>query len=273
MAAFRDFLLLSPWVWPISMRIWRHDRLASRVFAGDVGVLAGNPRAKAKMGGEVEMTRVVLRPAEPSVKEGRIFARLLDQAQESWFRAALGRRAPDIIAHAYTQPGHELSYLYVTFAERDGRILGMAAGYPAETHRAFTGQPLRTAAGWRRFRLAAFARISRRLLRFMDSIPDGDFYVRGVAVEPMSRGAGVGTQLMRSLEQTAEAAGSRRLALDVAAKNRGARRLYENLGMTAETESPRWLGLPNTNVIRMTKPLARDHPSRASRALPRGDSS
>ena len=53
----------------------------------------------------------------------------------------------------------------------------------------------------------------------------------------------------------ARRAGSTRLALDVAAKNSNARRLYERLGMTAEAESRKWFGLPNTNLIRMTKPL------------------
>lgn len=198
---------------------------------------------------------VWLRPAAPSVEEGRLFGRFLDEAQESWFRAALGPLAFDIVARAYTEPGHELSYLYVTFAERDGRIIGMASGYSAEAHRQFTNQPLRTAAGWRRYRLAIFSRISRRLLRFIDTVPDGDFYVRAVAVDRAHRGAGVGTLLMRSLEDRARALGSKRLALDVAAKNRAARRLYENLGMIAEAESPKWFGLPDSNVIRMTKLL------------------
>jgi GNAT superfamily N-acetyltransferase len=208
---------------------------------------------------------VSLRPAVPSVKEGRLFARFLDEAQESWFRAALGPRAFDIIARAYTQPGHELSYLYVTFAERDGRIIGMASGYSAEAHRQFTNQPLQAAAGWRRYRLAIFSRISRRLLRFIDTISDGDFYVRAVAVDQAHRGAGVGTLLMRRLEDRAKALGSKRLALDVAAKNRAARRLYEHLGMIAEAESPKWFGLPNSNVIRMTKLLQSAHrPSEAN---------
>jgi ribosomal protein S18 acetylase RimI-like enzyme len=198
---------------------------------------------------------VLLRPAVPSVEEGRLFGRFLDAAQESWYRAALGPKACDIIAHAYTRPDHELSYQYVTFAEQERRIVGMASGYSAEDHQGFTNQLLETVAGWRRYRLAAFSRISRRLLRFIDSVPDGDFYIRALAVDPVHRGTGIGTLLMQSLEDTARAAGSRRLALDVAAKNRKARRLYEHLGMTAEAESPRWFGLPNTNVVRMIKPL------------------
>lgn len=202
-----------------------------------------------------EGTLVSLRPAVPSVEEGCLFGQFLDEAQEGWFRAALGRRAHDIIALAYTQPSHELSYLYVTFAEREDRIVGMASGYSAQAHRDFTNRLLHTAAGWSRYRLAILSRISRRVLRFIDTVPVGDFYVRALAVDPAHRGAGIGTLLMRSLEETARAAGSRRLALDVAARNRRARRLYEHLGMTAEAESPRWFGLPNTNLIRMTKSL------------------
>jgi ribosomal protein S18 acetylase RimI-like enzyme len=189
------------------------------------------------------------------MEEGRVFGRLLDEAQENWFRAALGRRACDIIAQAYTRPGHELSYQFVTFAEHSGHIVGMVSGYSSEAHRDFTGQPLRDAAGWRRYRLATFSRISRRLVSFIDTVPDGDFYVRAIAVDPAHRGSGIGTLLMRSIEEEASAAGSRRLALDVAAKNRKARRLYERLGMVAEGESPRWFGLSDTNVIRMAKLL------------------
>lgn len=204
---------------------------------------------------ESDRALVSLRPAVPTVEEGRLFGQLLDEAQEGWFRAALGRGAGDIVARAYTQPGHELSYLHVTFAELEGRIVGMASGYSAEAHQDFTNQLLETTAGWLRYRLATFSRISRRLLSFIDTIPEGDFYVRAVAVDRTHRGIGIGTLLIHSIEDAARSAGSGRVALDVAAKNGKARRLYERLGMTSEAESPRWFGLPNTNVIRMSKPL------------------
>ena len=202
-----------------------------------------------------ENAQISLRPAAATFEEGRLFARLLDQAQEGYFRAMLGRRAGDVIARAFTRPGHDLSHQHVTFAEQDGRVVGMASGYTAEDHRLFTDEPLRSAAGRFRCRMAVFSRITRRIVRFISSVPDGDFYVRAVAVEPSHRGVGVGTLLVGRLEDTARTAGSARLALDVAAKNRDARRLYERLGMTSESESRKWFGLPDTNLIRMTKPL------------------
>jgi ribosomal protein S18 acetylase RimI-like enzyme len=198
---------------------------------------------------------ISLRPASPTVEDGLVFARLLDEAQEGAFRAMLGRRASDIVAHAFVQPGHELSYQHVTFAESEGCLVGMASGYSAEAHRAFTDEALRAAAGWRRYRMAAFERLARRMLQFMDTVPEDDFYVRAIAVDAGHRGMGVGTLLLGSLERTAQTVGSSRFALDVASKNRRARRLYERLGMSAQAESPRWFGLPNTNLIRMTKPL------------------
>jgi len=197
--------------------------------------------------------QVTLRSAEPTVGEGRVFARLLDEAQEGWFRAALGQAAGDLVAEAYLRPNNELSYTHVTFAEHDGRIVGMAAGYSAESHRSFANVLLENTTGWLRLRLRVVVRISRRVLRFIDTIPGGDFYVRALAVDTERRGEGIGTLLLVSLERSAQAAGSRRLALDVAAKNRQARRLYERVGMSPETESRRWFGLPNTNLIRMTK--------------------
>lgn len=204
-----------------------------------------------------DMGGVILRSALSTVDEGRVFARLLDEAQEGWFRAALGRKAVDLVSEAYQRPDNELSYMNVIFAELDGRIIGMAAGYSAEAHRSFTNVLLEVTTGWLRYRLRVFTRISRRMLTFIDTIPMGDFYVRGLAVDAEHRCAGVGNLLLGALERSARAVGSSRLALDVAAKNGNARRLYERVGMSAEAESRKWVGLPNTNLIRMTKILSR----------------
>lgn len=198
-----------------------------------------------------------LRPAAPTIEDGLAFARLLEQAQEGMFRVMLGPRALDIVAQAFIRPGHELSHDHVVFAEQAGRIVGMASAYTAEAHRHFASEPLRTAAGWRRHRMAAFTRFNRRGLGFMATLADGDCYIRALAVDPADRGGGIGTMLMAAVEERARSAGATHLALDVAAKNRDARRLYERLGMSMLDESPRWFGLPNTNLLRMTKPLAR----------------
>lgn len=198
-----------------------------------------------------------LRPAAPTIQEGLAFAGLLEQAQEGMFRAMLGPRVIDIVAQAFIRSGHELSHEHVLFAERDGRIVGMVAAYTAEAQRHFSSEPLRTAAGLRRYRMAAFMRFNRRGFGFMATLADGDCYVRALAVDPDSRGGGLGTLLLTAAEERARAAGATALALDVAAKNRAAQRLYRRFGLTVLDESPKWLGLPNTNLLRMSKPLPR----------------
>ena len=44
-------------------------------------------------------------------------------------------------------------------------------------------------------------------------------------------------------------------SLDVSAKNEGARRLYEHLGMTVESQWPKRLAIPGLKFYRMTKAL------------------
>jgi ribosomal protein S18 acetylase RimI-like enzyme len=200
-------------------------------------------------------TSISLRAACPTVEGGLVFAELLEQAQEGSFRWMLGPHVIDILGRAFVEPDHDFSYEHVTFAEQAEEVVGMSSGYCSASHVAFTMEPLETAAGPRRLRMTAFLRLADRKFRFLDNLPTGDSYVRALAVHPEHRGAGIGTVPLGRLEEDARASGSKRLALDVAAKNRGGRRLYERFGLTVEAESPRWFGIPNTNIIRMVKPL------------------
>ena len=197
----------------------------------------------------------ILRPANPTIDEGLAFARYLDQAAEGFFRLMLGRRVADIIATAYTQPGHDLSYQNVTFAERDGVIVGMACGYTAEEHRRSSDQPLKQAAGRSALRLAIVSTLCAPLMRILDTIPDGDFYLQAIATDKELRGQGVGSALIDAIEERAVASGSARLSLHVSAKNEGARRLYERRGMAVESQWPKRLYIPGLRLLLMAKTL------------------
>jgi len=93
------------------------------------------------------------------------------------------------------------------------------------------------------------------LLRILDTLADGDFYLLSIAVDKELRGEGVGSALIDSIEDQARANGSRRLSLDASAKNEGARRLYERRGMTVESQWPKRLVIPGLKLLRMTKTL------------------
>ncbi len=201
---------------------------------------------------------VSLRPASPQPNDGLAYARLLNEAAAGMYRMKLGRRYDRVVADAYLEPAHDHSFQYAVFAERERRIVGMATGYSSADHAMSTDDALIRAAGWRAYRMGAYAWVMSRLFNFMENVPDGDFYVHAVAVDSTERGQGIGSQLLDAMEAEARQGGSRRLVLDVAATNKGGRRLYEQRGMAAEAESPRWFGLPNTNVIRMVLPLDSD---------------
>jgi len=64
----------------------------------------------------MDRSKVALRDAEPLYEEGVVFARTLD-AIAPFYRVMLGRRVVEIIAKAFPQPGHDLSYQNTIFAE------------------------------------------------------------------------------------------------------------------------------------------------------------
>jgi len=198
---------------------------------------------------------IVLRAANPTFDEGLAFARHLDEAAEGFFRFWLGRRAAHIIATAFAQPDHDLSYQNVTFAERDNVIVGMVLGYTAEQHRRSSREPLKRAAGRSNLRMRIVRMLFAPIMRIIDSIADGDFYVQAIAVDTELRGNGVGSVLMDSSEDRARTSGSTRLSLDVSAKNKGARRFYEHRGMNVESQWPKRLAIPVLKFNRMTKVL------------------
>ena len=148
---------------------------------------------------------IVLRTANPAFDEGLAFARYLDEAAEGFMRFMLGRRAAHIIATAFAQPDHDLSYQNVTFAERENVIVGMVLGYTAEQHRRSSRQPLNRAAGRRNLRMRIVRMLFAPLMRIIDSIADGDFYLHAIAVDRELRGDGVGSVLMDSYEERARA--------------------------------------------------------------------
>ena len=197
----------------------------------------------------------VLRAANPTPDEGRVFARYLDTAAEGFFRFMLGRRAEDILATAFIQPDHDLSFQNVTFAECDKVIVGMVSGYTGDQHRRSSGRPLKRAAGRWNLRLIVVSILFAPLLRIIDTIGDGDFYLQAIAVDVELCGSGVGSVLMDSIESRAVASGSARLVLDVSAKNEGARRLYERRGMSIDSQWPKRVAIPGVKLVRMTKEL------------------
>jgi len=195
------------------------------------------------------------RTGNPTFDEGRVFAQYLNEAAEGFFRLMLGKRFIDIIAMAYTQPGHDLSYQNVIFAERSKVIVGMISGYTAEQHHQSSDEPLKQAAGRFNLRRIIVSTLFSPLMRIIDTIADGDFYIQAMVVDKELRGKGFGNTLMGYIEDCARNSGSLRLSLDVSASNEKARKLYEHRGMSVEFQWPRRITIPGLKFFRMVKSL------------------
>ena len=166
----------------------------------------------------------------------------------------LGGESESIIASAFIDSGHSLSYENVIFAEVDAKIVGMSSTFTEQQQRKFSDEPLRKAAKRNVIRLKLMQILFAPVWRILETIPEGDFYVQGIAIEPELRGSGIGSVIMNDIENRAKASGASRLSLDVSAKNDGARRLYKRLGMIESSRWPDSRFLP-TVFFRMAKHL------------------
>jgi ribosomal protein S18 acetylase RimI-like enzyme len=196
-----------------------------------------------------------IRPAAPTHEEGLVCARYLDTAAEGFFRVLLGRHAPEIIAQAYVQTNNEYSYENVFYAEREARIVGMAVGFTAKQRRAFPSNPLREARGYPQLRAGLLGLLMHSMIRILETVPEGDYYLLSLAVDGDQRGAGIGSALIRTIEERARETGSKRLSLDVGVKNLGAQRLYARHGLAIKSKWPKHLNLGSLGLYRMSKPL------------------
>ena len=200
--------------------------------------------------------KVVTRPAKATFEEGVAYAKFLDQAADGFIRFMLGAKFAEVIAETFATPAHDFSFENVIVAERDGVIVGAAAGYTAEQHSNCSDEVLTKAKGFPALRMSLVQVVAGPLWRFLNTVDDGDFYLQSIAVKPECRGEGIGSLLINAMEERAANTNATRIVLDVAAKNEGARRLYERRGMTVEKSWPRRFPIPQFRVLRMAKPLS-----------------
>ncbi len=201
--------------------------------------------------GTIETT---FRAAKPTIEDGRAYARYLDEVTEGFVRMRLGRQTIDIVARAFTHPDHDLSYQNVSFVERQGRIVGMASGFTAKEQRRFSEEALRQEAGGLALRLRITAILFAPLIRILETIEEGDFYIVTMIVDGDLRGQGVGTEVLLHMGQRAREAEAARISLDVASGNKGARRLYERKGWIVESKWPNLPLIPPV-FFRMARPF------------------
>ena len=135
---------------------------------------------------DAQYSTVLVRPAAGSYEEGLAYARFVNMASEGGFRKALGRRWADIIATAFVEPDHDLSWIHTVFAERDGELVGMTAGYTAEQHTGAAGKALKLAKGNRLRRVMGLALLNM-VMQVLGEMEVESYYLQFLAVEKALR--------------------------------------------------------------------------------------
>lgn len=195
-----------------------------------------------------------LRAAKPELNDGLLFARYMNLASDGFFNIMLGENSEKIISDAFLSPKHTLSYEYVTFAEKEGVVIGMISAFTGAQHREFSEEPLEMAASSVSLRMKFMRFILSPIFNILSTIKENDYYLQGIAVEPNYRGQGVGSILMCDIDKRALNSGSSRICLDVAANNSSAQKMYKSRGMVEVSKWPRNKILPSL-FIRMAVKL------------------
>lgn len=200
---------------------------------------------------------IVIRPAQPA--DAAAFADLADMASRGIFSYVFGKRVRPVLEGMFRQEGNDNSYQNTHFLEVDGKIAGMVNGYNqahslAKTIYTYHLYAQYAAWGvpgviWRGFRFLP-------ILNFIDTLPEGHFYVQFVAVYPTFRGQGLSMKLLEKADELASDLDCTTLALDVEIHNTVAINAYLKHGMSQIRVSPtvRFHG-EDAGLYRMEKPL------------------
>ena len=197
---------------------------------------------------------IKFREAKPTIDEGMVFARYLNETAEGFFQSILGEKTFSTIASAYIEPNNEYSFENITFAVKNDIIVGMISGYTTNEKKHLLKNPLNRFSESKSLRIMIFTLIGRILSRFLGPKGEGDFYIQAIIVDKKQRGKGIGKCLMQFIENKALKSQANRLSLDVSSKNDKAKSLYELQRMTVESEWPNLFFIPKI-FTRMTKYL------------------
>ena len=171
----------------------------------------------------------VVEPGAPA--DARAVARLHAEGISEGFLASLG---PRFLTHLYRSMAASPNATLFVSRDGDGEVIGFISGAasPGAFYREFfRRRGIRAAlllAG-RAVRPSVFRRILETV-RHVGKEGGGGPELLSVAVGPPARRTGLGSMLVRRLEEDLRGRGAERLAVVVGAGNQGARAFYERLG-------------------------------------------
>ena len=167
------------------------------------------------------------------IEDARDFSHLILLSAPVFFPSLFGDNVSEVMENLFRYPGNIFSFEHSYFVEMEKKIAGMVLGY---TWKERDQEELNT--GFLLFKYLGWDILTRvpyllRVQSILGKLVAGDYYISNIAVYPEFRGCGLGTSLLKKMEEEAVERGCKMIVLDVEADNRGAIRLYQKLGYNA----------------------------------------
>jgi len=171
------------------------------------------------------------------IEDARDFSHLILLSAPVFFPSLFGDNVSEVMENLFRYPGNIFSFEHSYFVEMEKKIAGMVLGY---TWKERDQEELNT--GFLLFKYLGWDILTRvpyllRVQSILGKLVAGDYYISNIAVYPEFRGCGLGTSLLKKMEEEAVERGCKMMVLDVEADNRGAIRLYQKLGYNAGERS------------------------------------
>lgn len=147
------------------------------------------------------------------------------------------KRALDYLHYAFADGAGMFGHRNHTVVEVDGQVVGIGAFYSGIEYQKLSQGTLRQILRFYHLSCPGILRRAMQTTRWMPPPGRRTLYVANLGVSPDFRGRGVGAQLLHEQMQRARGHQKAKLALDVAANNPRAQRLYEKLGLRVVRES------------------------------------
>ncbi|MEX0839531.1 MAG: GNAT family N-acetyltransferase [Parvibaculum sp.] len=146
-----------------------------------------------------------------------------------------------ITAALWLREGGAFSHVHAKAALHDGRLAGIALGFPQALYEQEFGTGMMAMAEMGSPELLAhLPSVAGHIPWLFPEVPDDAWYLLFLSAHPEARGRGIGEKLLVDCFERAQAAGCASLHLDVSAVN-PAVRFYERMGLErlAETNVPK----------------------------------
>ena len=182
------------------------------------------------------MQNILVRKGRP--EDAYHFSELVILTSPAIFPMVFGSGVKKIMKSLFPHKRHYYSFDRSFFAEVNGKVAGMAQLHKLLARKGQTARMSLLLLKYLKWRLPSKAVNLLKFDHLIKFIARDDCYLSNVSVYPEFRSSGIGSKLLKAIEDEVKSIGKKRIVLHAEAHNARAISLYERLGYRIESKSP-----------------------------------